>query len=319
MSTGVVTSTSPDTGSATLTAAVTATDTVLPVDDAAAFAEDFSESRWLVIGSEMTPREYIGVQNDEELGQETVTLAAAVGGTGFEADLPVTPWDPSSPAADKRAVEHKVSVRLDGQDGTILALVPHAMIPVAGIDYLIGAGVRLVETYPSSGEWKVAEVFGRDAVVDGMTVTNRNVTLLQPAAVVSVSDSFDRILDNLQVVRSSDIVVRVETTAGPRLGTVYIDTPGIYLVTLTLSWAGSNVGHRRARIVQGGNSVFFPAIEVGEVRTTPVTGSNTIMQVTGVLYDTEVSGGEFSVFVYQNSGASLNVSAASAVQIVKLG
>ena len=156
--------------------------------------------------------------------------------------------------------------------------------------------------------------------LDGFTtVRNRNVTLLKPSAVVSVSDSFDRILDNLQVIRSSDIAVRVETTAGPRLGTVYIDTPGIYLVTLTLSWAGSNVGHRRARIVQGGNSVFFPAIEVGEVRTTPVTGSNTIMQVTGVLYDTEISGGEFSVFVYQNSGASLNVSAASAVQIVKLG
>ena len=58
-----------------------------------------------------------------------MTLAVPLG-ENFEADPPVTPWDPAVIADDKRAVAHAVWVRLDGQDGTIRANVTHEVIPL---------------------------------------------------------------------------------------------------------------------------------------------------------------------------------------------
>lgn len=162
MTTGVVTSVTPRSSGGTLSAAVSAGAFVLPLNDAADFDEEFLEQRWLVIGDETTPREYVAVANDES-AQESVTLAVAVS-SSYEAGLPVTPWDPTVEAEDKRAVEFLASVRLDGQDGTVGAVIPHALVPLAGVYSLEGAQVAVDED--DDGDWFVSQVFGRQAVVD---------------------------------------------------------------------------------------------------------------------------------------------------------
>lgn len=159
MTTGVVTSVTPRRAGGTLLLTTLSNDTVLELDDTADFDETFDEARYLVIGDETTPREYVAVANDEGADQ-TVTLADPVGAV-LEESLPVTPWDPDSDATDKRAIEYQAWVRLDDQDKAIPATVPHAMIPTAGEFSLVGASVRLEET--DDGEWFVANVLGREA------------------------------------------------------------------------------------------------------------------------------------------------------------
>lgn len=170
MSTGVVTSVTPRRAGATLTADVVNGDTVLLVEDAGEFAEDAGTvERWLVIGQETTPRRYIAVQNDED-AQQSITLDDPVIGflglgglTVVEAGIPVTPYDPDADAADKRAVQHRVQVRLDSDGRTVPATLPHTVATVASAFALVGAHVRL--DVRETGEVYVAEVMGRDGVL----------------------------------------------------------------------------------------------------------------------------------------------------------
>lgn len=162
MTTGRVVSVDTDGPGDVLVADVDSLDTVLLVDDASGFDEDFETPQYLVIGDETTPREYTAVENDDDL-PNSVTLAVAAG-ADFEAGLPVTPWDAEAPADDKRAVVYKAWVLLDGQEAPIPAIIPHDTIPVAGAFTLIGASVKIEET--SDGEWAVADVLGREAKVD---------------------------------------------------------------------------------------------------------------------------------------------------------
>lgn len=191
----VVDVSSPNTGSASLLSDVTSSATVLPVDDAAMFAEDFSVPRFLVIGSETTPREYVAVQNDEDdPAGESVTLAAAVGGSGFEADLPVTPWDPYAPADDKRAVEFRVSVLPDGAEFPVSVVVPHEWLPTSGdTAALLGARVRIEETLDD--EWSVSGVLGRQAVVSQSVIDAPAFSMRLAADQTIVSDT-DTVLTN---------------------------------------------------------------------------------------------------------------------------
>lgn len=161
MTTGVVQSVTPEWAGDTLTAATTATTRVLLVGDAGDFEEEFDEPRYLVIGDDFTPRQYVAVANDED-AQQSVTLAADVGAV-FEAGLPVVLWDTASASAEKRAIEYRASVLLDDQGKPIPATIPHTMVPTAGAFSLVGASVRIEDT--DLGEWYVAEVLGRQSTI----------------------------------------------------------------------------------------------------------------------------------------------------------
>lgn len=163
MATGVVQTVDVSRAGDVLAAAAGATDTVLTVADAGDFEEDFEQPRWLVIGDETTPREYVAVVNDDDAAN-TVTLAAATG-VALEAGLPVTLWDPDAAADDKRAVEYQAWVLLDGQDTPVPVRVPHDTIPLAGAFSLIGASVAIGETGEDTGEWEVTRILGRDALM----------------------------------------------------------------------------------------------------------------------------------------------------------
>lgn len=167
MTTGVITNiVERRLGGTLVTDAVDTVTTILEVDDAGDFSETFLEARYLVIGNESTPREYVAVENDPD-AQNTVTLAAAVD-ADFEAGLPVTLWDPASQAVDQRAIEYRAWVLLDEQNKTVPAGIPHEMIPFTGGHALKGVHVRLEEASP--GEWEVSEALGREAVVDQAAV-----------------------------------------------------------------------------------------------------------------------------------------------------
>lgn len=191
MTTGVVQSVTPEWAGDTLTAATTTTTRVLLVGDAGDFEEEFDKPRYLVIGDDLTPRRYVAVANDET-AQQSVTLAADAGGV-FEAGLPVVLWDPTSASAEKRAIEYRAWVLLDDQGKPIPATIPHEKIPLAGAYSLEGASVRLVER--DHGEWIVADVLGREALIDSTTVqtgpTGKRVVLLagsSPAMLLYTAD-----------------------------------------------------------------------------------------------------------------------------------
>lgn len=159
--TGVVLGVSPDWRGSTLTVATAATDTVLSFVDAVDFDED---GGWLVMADQTTPRQYLSANMDAD----TVTLAAAVGEV-FEADLPVSIWDPTVGTSGSPVVEYIAQVDLDDESGPVDATVPHGIVPEAGADHLVGASVTIEEAPDDDSEtpeWVVASVDGREARVD---------------------------------------------------------------------------------------------------------------------------------------------------------
>ena len=152
---------------ANLTADVLAADTVLPVTDASIFAEedDFAEGpQWVVIGKGLTPVEYVATDTESSPLRRSPWPPRSA--TDSEAGLPVTMWDPSVQIDDKRSVEIVVKVALDEHPGEvpITASVDHAMVPLSGIDSLVGAQVTLADD--DFDQWRVANVPGRASVVD---------------------------------------------------------------------------------------------------------------------------------------------------------
>lgn len=167
MATGVIKYVDPiPVGAAELTAPMADTDNVGLVDDAAGFSERFEEARYLTIGDDLTPHQYVAVENDAGT-QQSFTLAADVG-VDYEASLPVYLWDPTSEAEDKRAIRYQAQVRLDGQDRTIPVTIRHTLIPLAGVSTLEGATAVLARD--EDGDWYVVDVTGRQPQVDGRTI-----------------------------------------------------------------------------------------------------------------------------------------------------
>lgn len=165
MTTGVVTTVSPSRRGDTLAADTTITDTLLLVEDAGDFAEDddfLTGDRWLVIG-ESEPLQYV----DSDMDADTLTLAAPVG-VVYEAGTPVYLWDETVQPAGAVAVEYLAHVELSDNSGVVPALVPHELIPLAGVDNLNGAAVEIVETAPQ--QWQVSAVYGREPTIDGTTI-----------------------------------------------------------------------------------------------------------------------------------------------------
>lgn len=157
MNSGVILSLDVDWLGDSLTADAASTDVVLQVNSALDFDEDFDEPRWLVLAGETTPREYVAVDMDAN----TVTLAAAVGGTGLEAGLPVVLWDPNVENGGARSLEYVANVRLSDGSGEVPCTLPSELVPQAGTDALVGASVTVDED-----SLTIAEVHGREPKVD---------------------------------------------------------------------------------------------------------------------------------------------------------
>lgn len=153
MNVGTILVVDPDRRGGTLVTGTAATDLVLELED----ATDFDEAGgWLVV-ADSDPIPYAAVDDDAEL----VALTAPVGGI-YEAGLPVDIWDPTVSPAGARMVEYLATV--DTADGQLKALVPHELIPAAGVDNLEGASVELSQT--DEGRWYVSQVYGREMVLD---------------------------------------------------------------------------------------------------------------------------------------------------------
>jgi hypothetical protein len=87
---------------------------------------------------------------------------------------------------------------------------------------------------------------------------------------------------------------------------VVIRTPGIYIATAGVEFAASGVGERTVALLDTASNQFF-AIE----ECVPVSGDTTDVTCTsGPFYVPAASA--FQVYVFQNSGAALNVNAGAA-------
>lgn len=235
MSTGVVTSVTPRRTGGTLSSDVSASDSVLLVDDAAEFDEDFDTPQFLVIGDETTPREYTAVVNDES-GQQSVTLAASVA-DDYEAGLPVTLWDQDAAAEDKRAIDYQAWVQLDDQAGEpVPASIPHTLIPAAGAAALVGARVRIDEASPL--RWVVVDVLGREAQVDAGSVLFPYLALYLSSDTPSLTTGTDTAVSGWSVADSIGF-------DGPNPeGWVTIPRSGFFRVDAFLPWQDSTSGGR---------------------------------------------------------------------------
>jgi hypothetical protein len=151
---GRVTTITPDRRGDTLLTATGTGTTVLEVEDTTDFDED---GGWLVI-ADSAPIAYTGL--DDDAG--TVDLAAPVGAV-FEAGLPIDLWDPTVPPTGAKVVEYVASV--DVGHGVVPGVtIPHELIPAAGVDNLIDASVALDED--DDAAWYIAQVFGREPSID---------------------------------------------------------------------------------------------------------------------------------------------------------
>lgn len=291
MSTGVVTDVTPVRSGGTLTTDVTATDTVLPIDDAVDFAETFEEPRWLVIGAETTPRQYIAVENDES-AQQSVTLVFAVG-TDYEAGLPVTPWDPNATPDDKRAVEYEASVLLDDQNTTVPARLRHAALPTAGTSLLVGATVEIGED--EDGDWEVSDVLGREAQVSPSTVAS-------PFCVGSLASDFSVPNDVRTTVVGWTFFQRDFGTNVLTPGVFYARRAGRYLITIGLRWKSNSTGRReglsRRHTTLG---VFDNFVDSREASPTAAMSTQAVSSAFLAVGDA------VSFQAYQNSGAALDL------------
>jgi hypothetical protein len=243
MPSGVITFVDPvGAGAAELSADILATDEVLPVGDAGGFDEEFEERRYLTIGDDLTPHEYVAVENDDDT-QQTVTLAAPVG-TAYEAGLPVYLWDPDATGEDKRAIEYEAEVRLEGQTNPIPAAVRHAMVPLAGVDALNGA--RVVLDQDDDGAWFVADVLARTPTVDGSTLDSPSVGVYLGAGsgVVVPTGVWTRIT-GWATAGGESRHVRV----APSDGLLEVTIAGRYMIIGNVRWEPDTTGGRRAAIV----------------------------------------------------------------------
>lgn len=153
MNSGTITTVDPDRRGGTLKTGTVPASESIGLEDATDFDED---GGWLVI-ADGEPLQYTGLDDESNI----VYLAGIAGGT-YEAGLPVDIWDPTVAPAGARMVEYLATVQTD--DGQLKALVPHELIPAAGVENLEGAACELSQT--EEGSWYVSQVLGREMVLD---------------------------------------------------------------------------------------------------------------------------------------------------------
>ncbi len=292
MTSGLVVSVSPRNVGDVLSAAVSVGATVLPVSDACEFDEEFDEPRYLVIGETLTPLEYVAVENDDNAAQQTVTLAAPLLFSA-EADMPVTLWDPTVEAADKRAIVFEAQVLLDDQDdATIPATIEHETIPLAGVYSLEGARVALDD---DEGEWFVSRVLGRQAVVSQDTIDIPRSLNILPADKDLVHREWTTI--NLTAAFDSPGIITNLLNGQVRPG------PGMFGYVATATFEANSNGGRgiRSRIhfIDGSSQIDC------QIKTVPVDGQSSVQVSNYLVFDGLRIGISFEVF--QSSGGTLRL------------
>ena len=316
MTTGVIVYVDPSPNAPALTAALAATDDVALVEDAEPFDEEFAEARFLAIGDDLVPHEYVAVANDDD-AQQSVTLAADAG-VDYEAGLLVYPWDPDAEGADKRAVEYEAQVRLDGQDRTIPVIVRHTLIPLAGVDTLDGATVTIAEG--ADGEWEVAQVVGREPAIAASTVNTPYVRAHLTADVATFSGSRATLFP-WTVMESNGIEV-VDVLASTDVA-FEVSEPGAYLVIGTVGWqdAGDGTNARNAYIITR-DSAGGAITTIGQVTYAPTSGGVSQIQVVGMVYIAEPRATLIALEGRQTTGGLLNARGGAAtdtrIEIVRV-
>lgn len=294
MTVGLVVALSPVALGDTLSADVPAGATVLPVFDAVEFDEDFDVPRYLVMGNDLAPLEYVAVENDDEVPQ-SVTLAAGLP-IAAEAGLPVTLWDPSVEAEDKRAVEFVAQVRLDDQDdATIPATIPHTLVPLAGVYSLEGAKVALEED--EDGDWFIARVLGRPTVIDSDYIATPKATgLLRVDTTLASSVAFTTITD-FTVLDTYGVTYESAT------GIWRFTIPGEWLIKFDFGYAANTSGIRTGYVLIHNADA---TTEVGaQVKDAPVENAATAQQVIEQRFFSIGQGVSF--LTKQTSGANLDL------------
>lgn len=293
MTTGKVTSISTDWRGDTLAASVSAPTSLLQVYSTVDFDED---GGWLVL-ADSVPLQYVSVDEDAA----TVQLATAVPAT-YEDGVPVVVWDPTVADGGAAVVEYVAQVELSNDAGTVEAILPHALIPTSGTDYLIGASVRLDDEDTP----EVVEVLGRQPVLDRSGLRTALVSLTLPAnqtipntttvTVTGWGGTTGTIGGGYYRRVMPDVTVR-----GGADG-VDIAVPGVYLIIATIDWANNSSGGRTSNMVitRGGTE-----IDTTQAAGAPAPGGRSTQQVSRLFV---AQGNEtVKMTVSQSSGGALDL------------
>ena len=220
---------------ATLSAAATLSGTgdmtldaqiALLVTDTADFDEEDGDNRWLTI-ADSAPLEYVAVDEDAN----TVTLAAPVG-TAYEAGLPVVIWDASVFPNGASTMEYEATV--DTDRGPVPAIIPHSLIPLAGVDLLLGATVPIEED--DQGRDVVGQPLGREAVIEGRSVWNPHARRLITAATIPHGDTVPVPLTAF----TDDEIDGLDSNAAELI----VTEPGWYNLNAKVAWQANSSGRR---------------------------------------------------------------------------
>lgn len=301
MTTGVVLSVDTERYGGTLTVPTAATDLVLKVDDIVDFADedDFAAGpQWLTVEGS-APMQYVSVDDDND----TVTLAAAVGAV-YEAGAPVRMWDGGA-----EVVSHIAWVELDEadpDDAPVPAEVRHDRMIFFGIDNmagLVGARVVLEPDEDDPEVWHVAQVIGRQTVVDPDYVATPFFRAYLGAN-KTIPNNTDTILDGWVVTDNTGFV---NPTPGYR--TIYRE--GLYLIAGGQRWATAPTNRKAAGpSVLRANGTTETLWRDGRPNTGAVEES-TAFAVPIRLYP----GDQVCAVAWQNTGANLDVLGASGARL----
>jgi hypothetical protein len=300
MTAGRIEAITPDYRGDTLRAALIASDTEIALVDVTDFDED---GGWLVIG-DSDPIAYLSVDDDAN----TVTLAAAVG-AAYEEGLPVDIWDPTVPPEGAKLVEYVAAVDIDR--GVVPdVVIPHAVIPVSGVDNLIGASVALEQG--DSDDWFVEQVYGREPSVDQSYIATP-VLSIDLAANQSIPHATTTVLTGWEAADGTNGGYFGDPMPDVTFDTdsVGITVPGAYIAIATVDWALNTSGSRQAmiRIYRGGvlvdeTKVSYPPVDSGESR----------LQVSRIF----VAQGDEEIQVYVRQGSGVSLAAQSGLTNVQV-
>jgi hypothetical protein len=286
---GAIESITTDWRGDTLAAPVMLLDDVLEVADTSDFDEE--DGGWVTI-ADADPVAYTTVDHDAS----TVTLAAPSAAAHEEGD-PVVVWDPTVPPLGAKVVEYVASVMTD--HGPMDAVLPHAVVPLAGVDRLLGASVALDDD--DAGEWYVSQVYGRESTIDQSFIGIPFITLYVPADASWPNDTTSTYttIDDWAVGDFAEDIF----THDPATGRTTVLEDGFYLFLVAVRWNGNTSGRRYIQLwtTPGGVDTL-----IRDVPGSPADSAAFTQQVNIAL--PLAAGESFYVKARQTSGAALDIS-----------
>lgn len=266
------------------------------VNDIADFDE---EGGWLTI-ADSAPLEYIST---DDAAVPVVTLADPLGvGVSFEAGDPVNVWDPTVKPAGAKVVEYVASVMTD--HGAVPAVIPHAVVPVSGVDHLIGASVALDEE--DDGDWYISQVFARETSIDvgylGSPLFRAHLAVDGgKSGGVSIPTGADTTVDDWVLGTTLD---PDEFSFDPATGKLTLMQAGSYLSVVTTKWIANTSGRREVQMIATFGGVDSNELQI-PFKPDPDAGT-AAMQAVLPLVTTQPET-ELRVRVFQNTGAALGL------------